>query len=51
MKEKITKDILILLTDRGHYTYWNRFKTAIWNFILPPHIRLRIECNHIETLN
>lgn len=23
------------------FTWWERLKTKIWNFILPPHIRLR----------
>lgn len=38
-----TVDLEIQISEPGdHYTLWNRLKTWIWNFILPPHIRLRI---------
>lgn len=37
-------DLRIFIIDPGnHYTLFNRFKTWMWNFILPPHLRLEIE--------
>jgi hypothetical protein len=39
-----TTDLHIDITEDGyHYTWWNRFKVWLWNFILPPHIRLEIK--------
>lgn len=37
-------DLKIYLVNNGKHKQWyNRLKVWLWNFILPPHIRLKIE--------
>ncbi len=39
-----TYDLYININELGrHNSKWNRLKTWLWNFILPPHIRLSIK--------
>ena len=42
-KDRISSDLNIYIVEPGiHQGWWDRFKTRIWNFILPPHLRLEI---------
>lgn len=34
---------LIIIEENEKLSLWGKIKTKIWNFILPPHIRLTIK--------
>lgn len=37
------KKLYIDIVDGSHITWWGVVKTYLWNFILPPHIKISIK--------